>query len=83
MLIRCPMGVAYAAYAGRYADAEYTLGDAYVTRCNTELVSTRASPHSPPLPPPPPPGPSPNPEIAGLAASREQSSDECTPRGPV
>jgi hypothetical protein len=69
------MGVAYAAYAGRYADAEYTLGDAYVTRCNTELVSTRAPTHSPP----PPPGPSPNPEIAGLAASREQSSAECTP----
>jgi hypothetical protein len=50
------MGAAYAAYAGRYADAEYTLGDAYVTRCNTELVSTRAPP-----PPPPSPGPVPQP----------------------
>ena len=41
-------GYASTAYAGRYADAEYTLGDAYVTRCNTELVSTRAPPSPPP-----------------------------------
>ena len=59
------MGAAYAAYAGRYADAEYTLGDAYVTRCNTELVSTQAPrpppPHSTHPLPPPSPGPVPQP----------------------